>query len=93
MPISAEGGGDKAEGRRGRDREPEEEDNTLTLEQYLAQKAEKEASLLPKLEARKANEGADDSLWKDAIKMLKGEEEESYFAGKVRNSSCCASSQ
>lgn len=82
MPTAESG--EKAEGRRGKDREQEEEDNTLTLEQYLAQKAEKEASLLPKLEARKANEGADESLWKDAVKMTKGEEEEAYFTGKVR---------
>lgn len=71
------------EGRRGRDREPEEEDNTLTLEQYLAQKKESEASLVPKLEGiRKANEGADDSIWKDVVALKKGEED-AYFAGKV----------
>lgn len=77
--------GDKNEGRRAREREQEEEDNTLTLDQYLAQKAEKEASLLPKLETRKANEGADDSLWKDAIQVQKGEEEEAYFATKRKS--------
>jgi plasminogen activator inhibitor 1 RNA-binding protein len=75
--------GDKNEGRRAREREQEEEDNTLTLDQYLAQKAEKEASLLPKLEARKANEGVDDSLWKDVVQVQKGDEEEAYFAAKV----------
>jgi plasminogen activator inhibitor 1 RNA-binding protein len=40
--------------------------------------------LLPKLEVRRANEGADESLWKDAIKVTKGEEEEAYFAGKAK---------
>jgi len=77
--------GDKNEGRRAREREQEEEDNTLTLDQYLAQKAEKEASLLPKLETRKANEGADDSLWKDAVQVQKGEDEEAYFATKRKS--------
>ena len=81
MPTTTEG--DKNEGRRAREREQEEEDNTLTLDQYLAQKTEKEASLLPKLETRKANEGADDSLWKDAVQVQKGDEEEAYFAAKV----------
>jgi len=75
--------GEKNEGRRARDQE--EEDNTLTLDQYLAQKAEKEASLLPKLETRKANEGADDSLWKDAIQVQKGSEDDSYFAAKPKS--------
>lgn len=76
--------GDKSDARKAREREQEEEDNTFTLDQYLAQKAEKEASALPKLETRKANEGADDSLWKDAIQIQK-EDEGTYFAGKVCN--------
>lgn len=74
----------KAEARRAREREQEEEDNTLTLDQYLAQKAEKEASLVPKLEGvRQANEGGDDSLWKDAVQLQKGDDEDAYFVGKV----------
>jgi len=77
--------GEKNEGRRAKEREQEEEDNTLTLDQYLAQKAEKEASLLPKLETRKANEGVDDNLWKDAIQVQKGEDEEAYFATKRKS--------
>jgi hypothetical protein len=80
--ISPAAEGDKNEGRRAREKEQEEEDNTLTLDQYLAQKVEKEASLLPKLETRKANEGADDTLWKDAIPVQKTDEE-AYFATKV----------
>ncbi len=70
---------DKAEGRPRR--EVEEEDNTLTLEEYLKQK--KDLELVPKLETRKANEG-DDSIWKDAIPVTKkDEEEDAYFVGKV----------
>jgi len=73
-----------AEGRRGRDREPEEEDNTLTLDQYIKQQKEKELELVPKLEARKANEG-DDSIWKDAVAITKkDEEEDAYFVGKTQ---------
>lgn len=74
-----------AEGRRGRDREPEEEDNTLTLDEYLKQQKEKELAAIPKLEPRKANEG-DDSIWKDAVLVSKKDEDESaYFVGgKVR---------
>jgi plasminogen activator inhibitor 1 RNA-binding protein len=85
VPAAA-GEGDKHEGRRAREKEQEEEDNTLTLDQYLAQKAEKEASALPKLETRKANEGAGDSLWKDVIPVQKSDEE-AYFATKVMNAS------
>ncbi|KZT06931.1 uncharacterized protein LAESUDRAFT_725682 [Laetiporus sulphureus 93-53] len=72
------------EGRRGRDREVEEEDNTLTLDEYLRQQREKELDLVPKLETRKANEG-DDSIWKDAVVVNKKDEEESaYFVGKSK---------
>lgn len=67
-----------------REREPEEEDNTLTLEQYLAQKKEKESSVVPKLEGvRKANEGADANIWKDVVALEKADED-AYFVGKVR---------
>lgn len=61
----------------------EEEDNTLTLDQYLAQKAAKELAI-PKLETRQANEGAGDDLWKDAVAITN--DEVSYFVGKVRPS-------
>ncbi|KAH8102626.1 hypothetical protein BXZ70DRAFT_929264 [Cristinia sonorae] len=75
--------GDKpAEGRR-REREPEEEDNTLTLDQY--KQAQKELDIVPKLETRKANEG-DDSFWKDAVVLgKKDEDEDAYFVGKTRS--------
>lgn len=78
---------ERGEGRPRREREPrepEEEDNTLTLEQYLAQK--QESTVIPKLEAvRKANEGADDNIWKDAVPIQKNEEEDAYFVGKVHH--------
>ena len=74
---------DKAEGGRPRrEREPEEEDNTLTLDQYLAQQKEKE-SAIPKLEGtRQANEGSDATIWKDVVPLAK-EGEDAYFVGKV----------
>ncbi|KAL0951122.1 hypothetical protein HGRIS_007858 [Hohenbuehelia grisea] len=83
----ADASGDKpAEGeRRRKEREPEEEDNTLTLEQYLAQK--KDELNVPKLETRKANEGADGDLWKGAVALQKGAEEDAYFVGKNKTSS------
>lgn len=84
VPVNGEGEAEvgKTESRR-RDRE-EEEDNTLTLDQYLAQQKEKESSLLPKLESRKANEGSDDRIWDGATRLEKGEGD-AYFAGKTRN--------
>ena len=81
-PTAPQPEGDKPEGRSRREKEPEEEDNTLTLEQYLAQQKEKE-SAIPKLEGtRKANEGADANIWKDVVPLQK-EEEDAYFVGKV----------
>jgi len=75
--------GDKPEGRPRREKEAEEEDNTLTLEQYLAQQKEKD-SAIPKLEGtRKANEGADANIWKDVVPLQK-EEEDTYFVGKTK---------
>lgn len=67
-----------------KEREPEEEDNTLTFDQYLAQKKEKEDLLVPKLEnTRIANEGADGNIWKDVVPLEKSEED-SYFVGKAK---------
>jgi len=85
-PVPAPAGDSgKPEGRPRR--EPEEEDNTLTLSQYLAQQKEKEnESGIPKLEnTRKANEGASDDLWKDAVPLAKNEEEDAYFVGKSKS--------
>lgn len=83
-PAAAEGEGRPA--RRGGDRdarEPEEEDNTVSYDQYLAQKAAEE-SALPKLAPRSANEGVDESQWKDAVEVTKPEED-AYFAPKAKS--------
>ncbi|OCH96451.1 hypothetical protein OBBRIDRAFT_787008 [Obba rivulosa] len=70
------------ERRRSREREVEEEDNTLTLDEYLKQR--KGLELVPQLETRKANEG-DDSIWKDAVVVTKKDEDEAaYFVGKAK---------
>ncbi|KAH8120355.1 hypothetical protein DFH11DRAFT_1559708 [Phellopilus nigrolimitatus] len=62
----------------------EEEDNTLTLDEYHAQQKEKAAALIPQLEPRRPNDG-DDGLFKDAVQVLKGEDGEAYFAPKPKN--------
>lgn len=70
--------------RRRRQQEEEEDDNTVTFDQYLAQKKQATADL-PKLEGiRKANEGSDDALWKNAVHNGKENEEENYFVGKTK---------
>lgn len=68
--------------RRPRDRQEEEPDNTLTLDQYIAQQKEK-TPLVPQLETRKVDQ--DESLWKGAKELVKGAEEVAYFVGKVRD--------
>jgi len=84
--TAAAEGGEETGGRKGRRFEEEEEDNTLTLDQYLAQRKEKENELLPKLEGvRKANEGSDETLWKNAVQVAKNDEEGSYFVGKTKS--------
>lgn len=81
--VPAGEGEAKPEGKPRRERE-DEEDNTLTLEQYFAQKKDKDV-VVPKIEAvRQANEGAGDDLWKDAVALSKNSDEEAYFVGKVR---------
>jgi hypothetical protein len=68
--------------RKPRYQEEEEEDNTLTLEQYLAKQKETQSEVLPaKLEARKV----DDSEIKGTV-IDKTAQEDAYFAGKVRRS-------
>ena len=63
-------------------RREDEEDKTLTLDQYLAQQKEKVS--VPKLEnVRQANDG-DDDIFKNAIPVNKEEDEDVYFAAKVR---------
>lgn len=61
---------------------PEPEENQKTLDEYRAEKAQKLLDItLP--EARKPNEGVDDSQWKDAVPLEKDEDEDFIFAGKV----------
>jgi len=72
------------DGRKPREREPEEEDNTISYDQYLAQLKENEAASVPKLEGvREANEGAGD--WGDIVERKRNEEEVAYFVGKSKN--------
>ena len=74
---------EKPEVRPRKEREVEEEDNTLTLDQYLVKKKELDTNL-PKIETtRKANEETGDDIWKDAVALERNEEEEAYFIGKV----------
>ncbi|KAK9728709.1 hypothetical protein K7432_000855 [Basidiobolus ranarum] len=65
---------------------PVEEDNSKTLEEYYAEKAQKLAAIgvaLP--EARSANEGVDDSQWKDGVALAKSDEE--YFVALNKSKS------
>ena len=63
-------------------RKEEEEDNTLTLDQYRNQQ---DKSNVPQLESvRKANDGAED-FFKDAVQVTKElGDDDAYFAVKVR---------
>ena len=82
-PVSTTNAEEPAErsDRRPRDRQEEEPDNTLTLDQYLAQQKEK-SPIVPQLETRKIEQ--DESLWRGAKEIVKGAEEDTYFVGKVR---------
>lgn len=70
--------------RKPREREFEEEDNTISYEQYLAQLKETTTSSIPKLEGiRGANEG-DEEVWGNVVEQKRNEDEEAYYVGKVR---------
>ncbi|KAK0506128.1 hypothetical protein EDD18DRAFT_1122111 [Armillaria luteobubalina] len=84
-PATGDATGDAAAPKPPRREREEEEDNTLTLDQYLAQQKSKEG-ILPKPEARKANEGTEGDLFKGATLLAKPEEEESYYVGKAKPS-------
>ena len=56
----------------------EEEDNTLTLDQYLAKQKEKASVAIPKLEVRTV----ENEEFKGAQQLLR-DEDDSYFIGKV----------
>ncbi|KAI8912034.1 hypothetical protein PhCBS80983_g03209 [Powellomyces hirtus] len=68
----------------------EPEDNFKTLEQYIAERARPTNDK----NVRKANEGADDAQWKDAV-VLKKEEDEELFADllKVKKSKAAAAKE
>ncbi|KAG9126857.1 hypothetical protein FRC07_001714 [Ceratobasidium sp. 392] len=66
-----------------RQREEEEDDNTMTLTEYLAKKKASEG-VPTKPEGRAANEGADNTLWKDAVQLQRDEDENNYFVGKTK---------
>jgi len=62
----------------------EPEEVVKTFDEYLAEKALKSLDIsLP--EARKPNEGTDDSQWKDAIPLEKEDEEDFLFTGKEQS--------
>ncbi|KAF8271474.1 hypothetical protein EI94DRAFT_586268 [Lactarius quietus] len=75
------------DGRKQRERELEEEDNTISLDEYFAQLKDNVTTSVPKLEGvREANEGADEA-WGEVVehKKTRNEEEEAYFVGKSKN--------
>jgi len=65
-------------------RREDEEDNTLTLDQYLAKKKGEEASALPKAEGRQIS---DNDEWKGAVQLLRADEEDVYYIGKSKATS------
>lgn len=70
---------DAAERRTPRVEEPDE--NTKTLDEYLSEK--KDSSNKFRLDrGRQANEGSDDSQWKNTVVYKK--EEDSYFVGSKK---------
>jgi plasminogen activator inhibitor 1 RNA-binding protein len=80
-PAAEEEKGD--DDRKPRERDPEDEENTISYDQYLVQMKENTTSSVPKLEGvREANEGADDA-WGDVVEHKKNEDDEAYYVGKV----------
>jgi plasminogen activator inhibitor 1 RNA-binding protein len=82
-PPGEEGAAAPADGaqaeRKPRYNDEEEEDNTLTYEQYQAKQKEAMSEILPaKLEARKV----EDTEIKGTV-ISKADQDEAYFAGKV----------
>jgi len=78
-------GDEKAEdGRKPREREPEDEDSTISYDQYLAQVKETTTTSVPKLEGiREANEGADNA-WGDVVEHKRNDDDQAYFVGKSK---------
>ncbi len=75
---------DKAEDdRKPREREFEDEESTISYDQYVAQLRETTTSSVPKLEGiREANEGAADA-WDNITEHKKNEDDQAYYVGKV----------
>ena len=65
----------------------EEEDNSLTYEEYLKQKKDAPIAGVSQIQARKANEGADESQWKDGVVHTKEELTEFFTIEKQKV--CC----
>lgn len=64
---------------------PEEPEEVVkTLDQFFAERAKNKAA--SSAAPRRANEGSDDTQWKDAVVLNRGEEE-FYFAGKQQSKS------
>lgn len=62
----------------------EEEDNSLTYEEYLKQKKAAPIAGVQQIQARKANEGADDSQWKDGVVHTKAAPTEFFTIEKEK---------
>ncbi|CAE7215746.1 unnamed protein product [Rhizoctonia solani] len=85
-PAGEEAENKPTEGEEQAERPPreEEEDNTITFSEYIANK--KASDAVPgRLAARAANEGADNTLWKDAVQLQRDEDEDTYFVGKTKS--------
>ncbi|KAG8905562.1 hypothetical protein FRB99_008667 [Tulasnella sp. 403] len=78
--VTAEGGAAAATGADGEQkaaRAAPEEEKTITYDEYLKSKTNTLSDLVGAVESRRANEGAEEDLFKDAQVLLKPEEE--YF--------------
>lgn len=70
------------EGRKRKKYDDEEDEGKMTLDEYRAKSAPAESETIPKLELRKANEGASD-LFEGARQLVKDVDADNYFVGKV----------
>jgi len=66
--------------------EPEEpEEKTKTLDEYLAERAARQADLGPPQEIRRPNEGTQNKKWANAKAIERDEESGDYFAGESKD--------
>jgi plasminogen activator inhibitor 1 RNA-binding protein len=84
IPAAQDEKAEKAENdRKPGERELEDEDSTISYDQYLAQLKDTTTPTVPKLEGiREANEGAD-GAWNDVVEHKKNEDDQAYYVGKV----------